>query len=287
MMFPLETLIQVVPASLHIMLGIVLLLYNLLLDECKRIGIDGGFINYINEQKEILSNDWEIVSLEVSKLSGDLKEHGENIVIMTNRMHCYESTKSGESAQNRRLAESSVAGRKQKSKRNKNIEKCNSAFCIVTVHDINIDWVLCDDCDSWYHTMCEALTPQEEISLTDNAMYKCAVCAGIEDIGDIYRSKISLLIDEEELINVSAIAARILSDDLKAKYSDIMGDREKRLSDALAYHGNVMVGNHCVIVLNRYHVLTDIIADNEEMCSKFNVVFSIFSNAMKLIMARR
>ena len=49
----------------------------------------------------------------------------------------------------------------------------------------------------------------------------------------------------------------------------------------------MIVGNHCVIVLNRYHVLTDIIADNEEMCSKFNVVFSIFSNAMKLIMARR
>ena len=257
--------------------------------------IDGGFINYINEQKEILSNEWEIASLEVSKLRGDLKEHSENIVIMTNRMHCYESTKSEESTHNRRLAESSVAGRKQKSKRNKNVEKCNSAFCIVTVHDINIDWALCDDCDSWYHTMCEALTPQEEISLTDNAMYKCVVCAGIEDIGDIYRSKISLLIDEEELINVSSIAARILCDDLKAKYSDIMGDREKRLSDALdsikvvrqAYHGNVMVGNHCVIVLNRYHVLTDIIADNEEMCSKFNVVFSIYSNAMKLIMARR
>ena len=42
MIFPLRDLSQVVPATLHIMLGIVLLLYNLLVDDCKKLyGLEG------------------------------------------------------------------------------------------------------------------------------------------------------------------------------------------------------------------------------------------------------
>ena len=44
MIFPLENLHQVVPASLHILLGVVLLLYNLLLNYCKEIDNEGDNI---------------------------------------------------------------------------------------------------------------------------------------------------------------------------------------------------------------------------------------------------
>ena len=31
------------------------------------------------------------------------------------------------------------------------------------LHDINVQWVQCDVCDNWYHTMWEGLTPIEEV----------------------------------------------------------------------------------------------------------------------------
>ena len=66
MLFPLKDLDQVVPASLHIMLGIVLLLYNLLSDECKKIDtIDGE--EYLQAEKSKVLQEWEIASLELHK----------------------------------------------------------------------------------------------------------------------------------------------------------------------------------------------------------------------------
>ena len=77
MLFPLRDLDQVVPATLHIMLGIVFLLYNLLLDQCRKMDLEEGFVT-VEEQKEKLSQDWEIASLAVQKHENNLKEHGES-----------------------------------------------------------------------------------------------------------------------------------------------------------------------------------------------------------------
>ena len=53
MLFPLRDLDQVVPATLHVMLGIVLLLYNLLLDQCRKMDFEEGFVT-VEEQKEVI-----------------------------------------------------------------------------------------------------------------------------------------------------------------------------------------------------------------------------------------
>ena len=134
MLFPLEDLMQVVPASLHIILGIALLQYNLLLDECKKIDLAEGFRAF-EEQKAKLSKDWEIASLEVHKYGNDAKEHGENVAIMTNRLHRCKEAMSEDQFENQRLAEQSDTRRKQR-------------FCYITVHDINVEWVLCDFCNN-------------------------------------------------------------------------------------------------------------------------------------------
>ena len=81
-------------------------------------------------------------------------------------------------------------------------------------------------------------------------------------------------------------------DSLKASFCKVMGVRESQLNEALesikvvrqAYHGNVMVGNHCIIVLNHYQKLTSVTSSNQELSLKFNAVIWVF---MILIMARR
>ena len=150
-------------------------------------------------------------------------------------------------------------------------------------------------CDQWYHAMCEVLSPQEEVSLQDIPSYKCLHCLGINGtLIDVYNMKISTLLHEEDDINARVVDAKIKCDNLKANYSKMTGDRESQLNIALesikvirqAYHGNVMVGNHCVIVLQKYSILTNVIADMD-IAVKFNFVFDQFSKIMKLIMARR
>ena len=171
MLFPLKHLDQVVPASLDIMLGIVLLLYNLLLDKCKKIDFTENADKFAIE-KESANQEWEISSLELSKVGKDLLEHGQNIIIMTNRLNRCQAMMDGNSNENLKLAAGSDTCRKaKKGRRDDGIERCAFEYCYVTKHDINVQWILCDHCNKWYHAMCDLLTPQEELDLSDVESY--------------------------------------------------------------------------------------------------------------------
>ena len=85
MMFPLVTLDQVVPPSLHIMLGVVLLLYNLLLKECRDIDKEEGNLQIQENEKKVINQEWEIASDELHKVEKELSELGGSIVECINR----------------------------------------------------------------------------------------------------------------------------------------------------------------------------------------------------------
>ena len=149
--------------------------------------------------------------------------------------------------------------------------------------------------------MCEIMTPSEEITMTNNdEQYKCLQCIAFdadqpeEDRCKLFSVKIATLIDEEEKLNANLIESKIKCDNFQAKYRSIIGAHEKALNDALesikvirqAYHGNVMVGNHCVIVLKKFWVLTAVIED-ASVRDKFNEIFTILADIMALVMACR
>ena len=148
-------------------------------------------------------------------------------------------------------------------------------------------------CDNWYHTMCEGLTPIEEVM---DGNYTCVNCSGWVNRSEVFIKKINQLIDEEDILNRDVVQARELCDNLKAEYTNIIGSHERSLNLTLesikvvcqAYHGNVMVGNHCVIVLKQFEVLTSIISgSNQNLYTKFNEIFKIFSDIMTIVMSRR
>ena len=212
---------------------------------------------------------------------------------MTNRLHRYEAIARGDKKENLML--SNVSDTRKKSKKHV-AEKdilCESEFCYVTIHDVNVQLVCCDTCGKWFHSMCEGLSPIDEVG--GGGDYICVNCSGRTDRSQIFTETINKLIAEEDVINRDIISKRVLCDNLKAVYTNIIGSREKALNAALesikvirqAYHGNVMVGNHCVIVLKNFQTLTSVISDNNELLAKFNQIFSIFSEIMMLIMCRR
>ena len=168
----------------------------------------------------------------------------------------------------------------------------------MTDHDRDDLMVQCDQCDQWYHTMCDAILPSLEVNVKqDDFEYICTQCKFIleNDSGNVNRTavfeeKIALLVEEEDVLNIRLIQAKRVADDLKAAYNKRVDEREAMLSvtfdkmkvEQQAYHGNVFVGNHCIKVLSRYTELTDVISNHP----KFDD-FKIFSQAMKYIMARR
>ena len=94
----------------------------------------------------------------------------------------------GNERENIRLSNVSDTRRKSK-KRKINIEKCGSSNCYITMHDVKIEWVQCDTCNKWYHTMCEMLTPLEEMSINSDA-YMCVECGCSND--DINQEKMNI-----------------------------------------------------------------------------------------------
>ena len=156
MIFPLENLDQVIPASLHILLGVVLLLYNLLLNYCKEIDNEGDNITQQQIQKDLVNQEWEITSLKLEKNEQLMHEHGKNVITMINFQSWMEAVISGDQKENTKLAACGDSSRKLKQKKGrKSAEKCDYELCCITIHDSNVEWVQCDKCDMWFHTECQ------------------------------------------------------------------------------------------------------------------------------------
>ena len=130
-------------------------------------------------------------------------------------------------------------------------------------------------------------------------MHICAECGcSNDDINqekmNICYQKITVLIDDERVLNAKIVEAKVKCDNFQAKYRSIVGTREKQLINALefievvrqAYHGNVLVGNHCITVLRKYSFLSSVIND-QPVRENFDEIFSLMAQIIILVMARR
>ena len=107
---------QMVPATLYIMLGVVLLLYNLLLAECQRIDqIESEDAMEIENRKN--SDDCEVASLELLSLKEELQATGKKILLLTNNNHRYAAVSNGDFEENDQLA--GFGDKRRKSKKTK------------------------------------------------------------------------------------------------------------------------------------------------------------------------
>ena len=170
MLVPLKSLANVVPPGLHIMFGIVLNIYNMILTECRKLDELDGSDEVAAEEKEILSNEWEVKSIELENKLQQLTEIGEAVVDLENRYARISAIVSGDVKRNSELAKLSELGKKG-SRKKRTLDKCKSAYCCITTSDENVNWVLCDSCSNWFHTMCECMSNMDELQLSEEASY--------------------------------------------------------------------------------------------------------------------
>ena len=206
MLFPLKSLDQVVPSVLNIKLGIVLLLYNLLLQKCKEIDMEENAEKLSANQQKI-DEEWEIVSIELAQNNKSLQQHSEHVIEMENFINQHKAALSG-------------------NLENQSNNKCDAINCFST----NKDFVNFVSCDRTYHPKCECIA--DAYSISAEQVYCCLCCSEVEDIARLLNQKISDLLDEEDLLK-KTILSTILCDNLKAKYNRIIGLREKMLNAAL------------------------------------------------------
>eukprot|EP00112_Aurelia_sp_Birch-Aquarium-sp1_P018930 Seg4595.4 transcript_id=Seg4595.4/GoldUCD/mRNA.D3Y31 product="hypothetical protein" protein_id=Seg4595.4/GoldUCD/D3Y31 len=102
MLFPLKDLRHVVPPILHILLGITLLIYNLLLEKCRSID-EEEFPDLQEKENDNVELEWEKKSLELSEQYQEMEILGESMTEMENRMERFEAVIAGDKEENIRI----------------------------------------------------------------------------------------------------------------------------------------------------------------------------------------
>ena len=176
--FPIKEVTNIVPAILHIHLGIVLELFNDLENCC--IEIDEKNSAHLKVQK----NDKEQLKLQITKLSNDLLAHQEQMIALSlsiidlknieDRIYLIEEDPS------RKKLIKHVKDSSRKRKPCKQEDVCYSPQCLITMHDFDRKMIQCEKCEKWSHYMCEGVGDSEEIS-----EYTCLICQNMTKSKDI------------------------------------------------------------------------------------------------------
>ena len=211
-----------------------------------------------------------------------------------NNLSRFNAIINGDSNENLEIAK--VTNRKGKKKVFEG--KCRLLVCCMTVYDESPLWVTRDTCNRDYHTFCEGYSVSEDIAVKQSESYTCLHCSNklnsVTDILDYVSAKASDLLSKEYELKIECTALSTDLDKLKHDVSNFMGQRETALNDYLsqinvirqAYHGHVMVGNHCVKVLEHHINICNFI-EGSQMKEKLLHLFQVFSELQPLLYANR
>ena len=165
--FPIKTLSQVVTPVLHIRLGTVLKLYQILLAKTQEKDKPGT-----NAARTEQEQKWERMSADLLELEVELVNTGSVFIDFQNLIDRLKAVLSEDWQTLDDIAKGSDNSTKKKL--NTEEEKCASVVCCVTKYDVNISWVMCTKCRSWVHYLCEGIPPNTYFG--DDAVYECLSC---------------------------------------------------------------------------------------------------------------
>ena len=165
--FPIKTLSQVVTPVLHIRLGTVLKLYQILLSKTQQKDKPGTNTARIEQEQK-----WEKTSADLLQLEVELVDTGSVFIDFQNLIDRLKAVSSEDWQTLDDIAKGSDNSTKKKL--NTELGKCESVVCCVTKYDVNISWVMCTTCQSWVHYLCEGIPPNT--SFGDDAVYECLSC---------------------------------------------------------------------------------------------------------------
>ncbi|XP_057296535.1 uncharacterized protein LOC130625451 [Hydractinia symbiolongicarpus] len=285
--FPITDLSRVVPPVLHIVLGITLKLYELLLKCVRRLDACDDMPSDRSDNIE-----WVTKSVELRESEQSLRQLGGEYVDLANLTDRLSAGLRHDFGELENISKNSSG--KKRFAVNKDFGSCAAEVCLITRFDTDVNWVLCDTCEKWSHQVCELFGESEEITLE---RFTCLKCSGIGrlDLHPHLEKRIDDLRERRVTLDDSILELELRCKVLQTKCEETMGHREKQLLQCLddikvarqAYHGNVFVGNHCKVVLRNHARLCEVIADNADLHERFLCVFGLFNQIQPLLFCKR
>ena len=282
--FPLLNLDNLIPPVLHITLGIVLKLFNMLESATKNLDAPTkkvpAKIKYEKELSEALK--------KLTQVDQKVREQGSSFIDYFNFRERLDAYFSGESSEVDSIALHQTATRKSASEN----EHCTSIHCFISNFDAEVDWIDCTTCGGWKHALCECLSASEFLEKSRED-YTCLGCAGvqIDHLRPHVESKLERLRSTQKKLEIDAQSLRDRVWFLEAEVEDGMGPLQSRLISILdeikverqAYHGKAFVGNHCKLILKNHELVCSVLSTSPDLHTKFVDIFSIFAEVQPLL----
>ena len=266
--FPILSLDNIVPPVLHIMLGIVLKLFNLLLSRCREI--DQQQVDNPTHQAALETNEteWARKREELFELETRLQGLGCAHVDLYNCQERIEQVLVGNYAEIDKIVHDSDNGAKRATA---NFERCTGVKCFVSEWDENVSWFLCEECEMWKHGLCELLTQsrQERIG-QDLEEFRCLTFHS-DDLLTLVEEQKQELRKERETVGAAVLETKTACSKFQETANKSMGNLEVKLNDILrsikvdrqAFHGDIFVGNHCKIILAKHEYVCSVLEGDE------------------------
>ncbi|XP_072040956.1 uncharacterized protein [Amphiura filiformis] len=275
-------LLQIVPPSLHILLGLVVRHFKQIEDKCRQL--DKGNV----QGAEQLERSWNSNSQIAKQAELDLREAKDALEDELDILSSLQQAANGRVV--RGLTNDACC-----------MPLCKLRNCTPQeVDKKNVSWIRCIECGEgqtkgWFHSYCVGLSKEESES-DDMDEFVCPICTNeVSGPNDV----ISL---QEERVNAHKALVRDKEEDyskkkkvLDATYDDVVerrGNFEKTLNDTLkkigvqrqAYHSQCFVGNHCKIILANTEVLLDVLPNSDFKCNmiglfkRLRAIFKLFKS---------
>ena len=293
---PFTSLYQVVPPVLHITLGIVLKLYNLLQ---KSIMTEDKM--YKNDKISVLQKRLGILLEEEKSVTAEHSLMCKRMLDINNTVSRLCAIMQGNSAEIDTIAKNCSD---LKIKGVPVLQKCDAKTCIASKFDVDAkreDYIQCDECNAWLHMMCEGLSDEDTLVMGGDESYFCNQCLG-QNTYEHASKKFSLSIDKLRDLEGKLASIQDNSSRIRQEIEDAMGPGVTKLNKLLAdmavqrqaFHGNVFVGNHCKVILHgsskntsekNYERLCSVLSD-ANLRNNFIEIFRLFSKSHHLMTMR-
>ena len=157
---------HVVPPVLHIKLGIVLKLYQILLSKTQEK--DNIETNTARADQE---ENWECENEKLIEKEAELLHSGCVFIDFENLKDRFQAKFSEDWSMIDDIAKRSY----NKPNKESENERCKSVVCCISKYDLNINWIECAKCLNWVHCLCEGIFSQGT-SLSDDSDFQCLCC---------------------------------------------------------------------------------------------------------------
>ena len=146
-LIPINSLSNIIPSVLHITLGIVLKLFQIILSEVRKLDC-----NRITEVQKEIEKEWEAGSNELKEKENVMYKLCDKLLDLMNFKECFEAKFDNDISELDKVAKI-CSGRNKKQK----IQPCSGFLCLASQFDDKLEWVQCDQCEDWFHMMWEGI----------------------------------------------------------------------------------------------------------------------------------